>query len=237
MNDALTLTVQAMHSDLQRVDTLSRNMVNATTPGYRRQISISRPFFSHMSQLDMAVGAQISIPATDLSAGAIKQTQRTLDLAIQDNSFFVVQSDGGVAYTRQGNFQVDGQGRLVTASGHPLLGQQGEITVGFGEINIDKQGLIIADGKPVDRLRFAKFDPDIQMRSLGNCLLIPSETVEPTESGNTVIASGSLEAANVVPLREMMSLMETMRHFEASQRLVQAYDETLGKSIQKLGEF
>ncbi|WP_137939827.1 flagellar hook basal-body protein [Chitinivorax sp. B] len=237
MNDALTLTVQAMHTDLQRVEALSHNMSNATTPGYRRQVNVTRPFLEHMNPPEGTTRIQGSGPTVDLSIGAIKQTHRALDLAIQGSAFFVVQGPTDPAYTRQGDFQIDSQGRLATTSGYPVLGQQGEITVGSGAIEIDQHGLIKVDGRPIDTLRLVKFDSDIQMKSLGNNLLVPIKTAEPVDDKNVTILSGSLEAANVVPMREMVSLMETMRHFEASQRLVQAYDEAVGKSIQKLGEF
>ena len=85
---------------------------------------------------------------TDFSPGSLKQTGNTLDLALEGDGFFVINTPQGKAYTRQGNFQRDGNGKLVTIDGYEVLGS-GPITIENGKVDIDTSGNIAVNGVPV----------------------------------------------------------------------------------------
>ena len=241
MQDALSIAVQSLHNDMQRIETHTHNLTNATATGYRRQISLqSAAAFDQVFQAESQV--QQGQPgsrtlAIDQSVGVMKPTGKALDLAIAGEGYFAVQTAQGVAYTRRGDFRVDAEGRLVTANGEAVLSEQGQLRLPHGSYAVDKHGAISVDGRQAGQLQLVEIKREHALVALGNGLYRLAEAGINPAAINTEIRSGYLEAANVSTAQEMVGLMETMRHFEANQKLVQGYDDALSKAIQKLGEF
>src|SRR6185312_6612280 len=124
-----------MQNDLQRMSSISQNLANVLTSGYKREVPVTRTFDSYMQ--DAAVqGADVAgqtapanAPAIDTTPGALRATRNPLDVAIDGEGFFEVMTDQGSAYTRQGAFRTDAGGHLVTAQGLPVMGTSGEISL------------------------------------------------------------------------------------------------------------
>ena len=248
MADALAITAASMFNDMQRMSTLSHNLANATTPGFRREIAYTRPFADQLAdQLADQIaarpghaGVRALLPdfrsTIDHRPGTLRPTNAPLDLAIEGDGYFEVQADDGVAYTRQGDFQLDSRGRLVNRSGLPVLGNSGEITLGNGAVRIDSQGRVFEDQRDAGQLRLLRFERPQTLQALGEGLFrAPSEAAAPVESPR--VRQAHLENSNVQTTREMVHLIETMRHFEAGQKLIQGVDEILGRAIRTLGEY
>jgi flagellar basal-body rod protein FlgG len=173
-------------------------------------------------------------------------TGQPLDLAIEGEGYFEIATDTGRAFTRGGAFQLDARGRLTTPQGFPVLGSDGEIVLTTRTPAIDAAGRITepdaASGPArtpdaaVARLRIVRLPENATLRNTGGGLLECDEPPVPMEQANVHVRQGALENANVSSAREMVQLMETVRHFETMQRVVQGYDELIATSIRKLGD-
>lgn len=239
-----------MGNDLQRMAVISQNLVNATTAGYKRQTAVTRSFPLAFGQL--AEGAAISAATlqsaaatllqtdlvTDHRLGTLRPTNNPLDLAIEgERGFFEVMTPTGLAYTRQGNFRIDSRGCLVTEAGHPVQGTSGEIFLTTNEPSVDGAGYIVESGKQVAQLKVVQFANPDRMGAAGAGLFQQGETELAAADQGARVRQGHLEMSNVSTMTEMVKLVETVRHFEATQKVVQGLDEMHERALRKLGEF
>lgn len=243
MTNALTAAVQSMQGDLQYLDTISQNIVNIATPGYRRAIPASAGFDAALHTAGIGGMAAAAAPSTalqplfDLSAGPVKQTGKPFDLAIGGDGYFEVDTPQGLSYTRAGDFHLGADGRLLSANGQPVQGLGGDIVLNGADASIDDSGQITQDGAIVGQLKIVQFGAGTRLLKTAGGLLQPAAGGSGSVVLQPQLQTGHLEGSNVTPMREMVMMMETTRHFEAAQKLYQGYDEVLGSAIQKLGEF
>ena len=250
MSNALITAVHSMQNDLRRMETVSQNMVNIATPGYKRAMPLASVFIDALQAADSAHGAGVTAPGgaapqlssvLDLSPGPLKQTGKPWDLAIAGEGFFELDTPQGPAYTRAGDFRIDARGRLVSQSGYPVQGLQGELLINNGggagaAAAIDHSGRIVQDGVTVGQLKLVRFSAPHALVKNGAGLLQATGQQQAIEA-RPDLQVGFLESSNVTPMREMVSMMETTRHFEAAQKMFQGYDEKISSAIQKLGQF
>jgi flagellar basal-body rod protein FlgF len=248
MDGVLSIALQGMQQDLARLERISANIANAVTPGYRREFVVSQPIGGaaaspFAAQFDAsAAGALAGVPASSVSVvsdvrpGTVKHTGQSLDLALSGSGLFEVSTEAGPAYTRQGNFQIDARGRLVTAQGHPVMGESGEILLKTSRPTIDASGNVTEDGKQVARLKIVAFEDERALRRAGDGLMTGIGATAPPADGQTDVRQGYLENSNVSTLTEMTQLIQTARHFETMQRIAQGFDEMTGTAIRRLGE-
>jgi flagellar basal-body rod protein FlgF len=221
--DALTLTEASLLNDVDRLRMLSHNLANATTPGYRRDIAVARAF-------DTQLSAEL-----DRTQGAMRYSASPLDLALEGDGFLMLQSSAGPVLTRQGALRLDSSGRLVGPNGGAVLGTAGEIVLSQPEPRIDQQGNVWDGERLAGTLRVVRAPADAAMTSLGNGLYA-CDSARLQEIETPRLRQGYVEASNVVPMREMVRLIETMRHFEAGQRLLRSHDDMLDRALTLLGE-
>ncbi len=229
-----------------RMDMLSNNLANINTTGYKAD----KPAF----RLDAAAAPQEvagnTIPGrlspyapplealTDFTPGPAGRTGNPLDVAIVGEGFFEVQAPEGLRYTRNGNLTINEEGLLSTSDGWPVMGQGGEIAIDGSKVEITDQGEIYVDGEAVDILKVVAFDQPQELTKTGNTLFLAPQGV----AGNSVdedqvqVAQGFLEGANVDAIRTMTEVIETMRVFEAYQRIIRSVDETTAKTVNEVGK-
>jgi flagellar basal-body rod protein FlgF len=143
-----------------------------------------------------------------------------------------VQGANGPAYTRNGTFTIDAKGQLVTSDALPVLDDGGRpITIGDGKASIAPDGRVSVDGRQIARLALTSLDP-ARLHKLGDNLYTGTaqKGVDPGR-----VEQGFLEGSNVNSVKEMVDLISTMRSFEASQKAVQAQDDTIGKAVNDVG--
>ena len=179
-------------------------------------------------------GVNLASPTIDMTQGAPEETNNALDLAINGDAFFVVQTPQGIRYTRDGRFSVDARNRLVTGSGYLVLGQKGVITLNSQSPSISETGQISVDGAVVDDLRLARFANPAALTRTDENLFIGggAQGVAP---GSVQVAQGYLETSNVNPSGVMTEMLSVLRAYEMSQKMVQLQDETLSKAINEVG--
>jgi flagellar basal-body rod protein FlgG len=239
MHPVLSLTLQAMQSDMGRMDRVAMNLANAQTPGYKREVGADA--FAQL--LDSQAAAVVHL---DQRQGAMKPSGQSLDVALSGPGWFEVATDQGPAYTRLGSFRRDPQGRLATSDGYLVAGVAGEIRLPEGPVSIDAAGRIFeavagegrvakAREEPLAQLKVVTFDQAAPGRRLGNGLVTFSATAA-KPAVDTEVRQGYLENSNVSSMQEMVQLMQTVRHFESLQKAALGYDEMLGNAIRKLGD-
>jgi len=249
MSDIFQIANIGLADTRQRLESISMNAASASLTGYRRHVVAGRSFDAALATTavsgsgpaeSIANTSPVPLPSqqVDLERGAMIATGRPLDLAIETDGAFFALTDGTQTWlTRAGDFRLNEEGVLVGERGLRVVGAQGDLRLpGSGDLQISADGSITHEGlavgalqlfKPIDRLSLQAAD--------GSLLLAPSGT-EPLAANTVRIRSGTLEASNTDAGREMLGLMTLSRQFESLSRVVQSYDDVLGRAIQKLGE-
>ncbi|MEC4678009.1 MAG: flagellar basal-body rod protein FlgF [Nitrospirota bacterium] len=238
----------------KRLELITNNLANVSTSGFKKDIAV----FEGLTPLSRdAAGTNVQFQArllgsdstfgllktveTDFSAGAIQITDEPLDLAIQGEGFFAVQSPEGVRYTRNGHFTLDSGRQLVTTSGYPVLGSGGPISFPPGIVTIDSSGNISVRGSEagatiiaVDILPVYTVSNPNNLKKVGGSLFkVVNGTAVPSIEGQ--IQQGALEGSNVNPVEEMVAMISVMRHYEAAQKAIQTADDIAGKAANEIG--
>lgn len=243
MQEIFALTLASMHNDMSRLDQVALNLANVSTPGFKRQVVAARPFADAMQDAQAVSAPEV---LTDTRAGTLRNTGQPLDVALAGDGYFEVLTANGPAYTRRGNFSVDARGRLVTSQGYPVMGKGGELVLSGRAPAIDGAGNITeaaaagADGPnnagPIGQLKVVRFDRAQGLQPLGEGLVAAGDAMSLLPEADVQIRQGALENANVNSTREMVDLIQTLRHFESMQRVLQGYDEMIGSAVRKLAE-
>ncbi|OIQ55657.1 flagellar basal-body rod protein FlgF [Neomoorella thermoacetica] len=233
-----------------RQDVISNNLANATTGGFKSAVATVRSFPEMLLQRleknqatpigPFSPGVMVDNIYTNTEPGPLTETGHATDLALVQPgvgvspAFFVVRTPGGEAYTRNGQFQVDPGGRLVTAEGYPVQGQNGDIYVGTTDFKVDAGGRILVNGQVVDQLRVVTFaNPALLQRQGDTLFTAPGAQALP--AANFQVKQGWLEESNVELARELVDMLAVLRSYEANQKVIQTEDQTLAKSANEVG--
>jgi flagellar basal-body rod protein FlgG len=194
--------------------------------------------------LYVGLGTRVSNTQFDLQNGSMEETGQALDLAIRGEGYFKVQSldgiGGGEAYTRAGNFLIDVEGNLVlgTTDG-PIVEFTGSFPLGTDKNSITVTsdgritGMVDGEEQEIGTLMLYRFPNPHGLRQMGGNLLVESDSSgaategDPGESGYGTLVQRFLEASNVDPVRELVSMIRTQRSFELNSKTIQAADENL----------
>ena len=192
----------------------------------------------------VGLGTRISNTQVDLEQGSLESTGRKLDVGISGNGFFkvkILDSVGdGFGYTRNGNFFVNNEGQLVLGMGDGYrLEPEIRIPAGVTEISISESGVVsvLAPGQEemqdVGRMELSQFVNPQGLKLLGGSIYVQTEASgepidgNPGENGAGVLLQGFLEASNVDPVKELVSLIKTQRAFELNSQSIQTADQAL----------
>jgi len=255
---SLWIAKTGMESQQTNIDVIANNLANLTTNGFKR----SRPVFEDMiyqtlrqpgaqasqqnqipSGLQLGTGARPVSTARIFLQGNLQQTGNSLDMAIQGNGFFQVQlTDGTLAYTRDGAFQVNSEGTVVTANGDIL---QPQITVPVDTINISiaKDGTVsITQPGPTTTtqgpIQLTNFINPAGLQSIGDNLYL--ETVasgtpnssNPGSNGLGTLQQGFVETSNVNATEELINMIQAQRAYDLNSKAVTASDQMLQRLVQ-----
>ena len=238
MIKGLYAAASAMLAGLDRQNTISHNLANIDTPGFKQLLLPLEEFVDtvviglpagNLGRLGLGVDARPE--AVDFTPGALKSTGQPLDFAIEGDGFFRVQTPDGERYTRDGRFMRDASGGLVTVDGYAVLNSGGApITLPQGTISVAPDGTLTVGGNIVGQLGLAAFDdPAAQLTRdplAGNVF-----AGTPGNGDTGTVQQGALETANVNLAQLMTQMLAVGRAYEAAQRTVQLQDELLGKAI------
>jgi flagellar basal-body rod protein FlgF len=236
MSDGIFWAGAGMVSRQAWQNAISENLANVSTPGYKA----SRVFASMLAEAQASPAGLHAVEAsqrasTDFSQGTVEETGRELDLALDGEGFFVIGTPQGERYTRNGNFRIDAHSTLVDASGNPVLGTEGPITLPQGQVTVGAGGAISVNGAPLGALRLRSFaTTEVLQRADHGAFAVQSGATAADKPVTARVRQGSLERSNAEPLDEMVRMLNVVREFEASQRVARLQSETLGRAVNEL---
>jgi flagellar basal-body rod protein FlgF len=240
-----TLYVALSHQmAMQRqMDIIANNIANASTTAFRNESVLFEEYVVNTDPSSDQMGNQIAFVqdrgvVRNLAEGEFTQTGNELDAAISGKGYFQVQDPkGNTLYTRNGHFHVDGTGQIVTTKGYPVLDAFGKpLTVNLNDstINIATDGTITAASGRRGRLGIVTFPNEQAMNAVGDSMFKTDQ--KPTPTQNVKILSGMLEGSNVEPVIELTKMVDVLRSYESTAKLLQTYEDLQRESIQQVGK-
>lgn len=247
MDNTTFIAVSRQATLLRQMDLVANNLANVDTPGFKveQMVFNATPGGAAKNEgvrspalfvIDGGVGR-------DFSEGSLEQTGRTLDVAIDGNAFFQVQTPQGARFTKNGRFGIDPQGRLVTAQGYPVLDVSGgAITMDpkNGEPAIGADGTISqgsAQGPntvTVGKIGAFRFDQLGVLSKEGDGLFSNQSNIQPQPAADVRLRQGMIEGSNVKPLTEVTNLIEVSRAYERVTQMIQQTNDLSQSSIDRL---
>jgi len=259
MINSLWISKTGMEAQQMQLDVIANNLANVSTTGFKRANAVFEDLMyqnlrqvgsgsTEQSQLPtgLQVGLGVRTVATSRSfaQGTLQQTSNNLDVAIQGGGFFqVTMPDGSTNYTRDGSFQVDNQGRLVTASGHPVANGV-TVPANARSITIGANGAVSAvvagnaTPQSIGTIALASFINPAGLEPQGQNLYAESPASGQASSGTPganglgSLSQGFLETSNVNVVQELITMIQTQRAYEMNSKAIQTSDQML----QKLGQ-
>lgn len=244
-----------MINEQHRMDVLTNNLANSTTVGFKKEGTTSQSFDSILANKVKDASEAPNIPRrmgintpgvkigenyTDYTQGSFKITDNTYDLALSGDGFFNIEftnkaGETSTMYTRDGSFTVNTDGYLVTGDGDYVMGTKGRIRLDpLKETSIDSLGQITQDGLLIDSLQLTDFEDYNYLEKYGENLYKAVEGATYT-TPDAKVYSGYLEMSNVNIVTEMVDLISITRQYEANQKIIKAYDDTLEISATQIG--
>ncbi len=256
---SLWISKTGLDAQQTQMDVVANNLANVSTNGFKRSRAvfedllyqnIRQPGAQSSSQTQLPSGLQIGTGVRPVAAerihtqGNLQQTGNKLDAAIQGSGFFpVLMPDGSTGYTRDGSFQTDGQGQLVTSSGYviqPALtipANASSVTIGSdGVVSVTQPGSVAP--VQVGQLQLATFVNPAGLQSNGQNLYLESASsgapslANPGTNGNGTLVQGYVETSNVNVVEELVNMIQTQRAYEINSKAITTSDQMLQKLAQ-----
>jgi flagellar basal-body rod protein FlgF len=221
----------------QALDTAAANLANAQTPGYRAEREYFRSALLGPDALDSKLGRTVNNfgllggDQLSMTQGALTATGNPLDLAIEGEGFFQVQTANGIRYTRDGGFHRSPTGQLITQAGEPVLSTAGlAIQLPPGEVTVGSDGVVSVAGGVVSTVGVFTFPHGAQMTPEGANRYVAPEGVKAQLSKNAEIHQGSIEAANQDVIQGSLDLIVMQRQAEMMQRALTIFHTEFNKT-------
>lgn len=231
---------RSMTAMIREQERIANNLANANTIGYKHDRTFTTALEEYLDVEGAPQSERITEQSASLEQGAFESTGNPLDVAIENDGFFVLSDEatGAARYTRAGRFTLDGQGLLRDPRGYLVEGNGGPIQLprDAREITIQSDGTIDADGQRVGQLRLVRFDDSAALQRLDGAAF-SAEGLEPLDVEEPSVRQGLLETSNVDPLSEMSEMITHFRLFESQQKMLQTQDQILGHVTRELGKF
>ncbi|MCE0724056.1 MULTISPECIES: flagellar basal-body rod protein FlgF [Legionella] len=230
----------------KRQEIIANNLANLSTPGFKADMYQAQTMYASTD----GSGKGPSFPiqnqsAVNLSPGEIMTTGRNLDIAIEGNGWFAVGSQGKEAYTKAGNLRLDINGLLTTASGLPVLGNGGPISIPPAQsVNIGTDGTITVvplGGDPksaaiLDRIKLVTLDKNNIVKNSEGLFQLKNGGTPAAADGSVKIRSGAIEGSNVNAIDQMVEMITSGREYDAHMKVISTVEDNFQKLAQVLQE-
>ena len=239
MSNTIYVTLARQNLLGEEMDVIAQNIANASTTAYKGERRLFKEYIFKAADGNTVSYVEDAGTQRDLAQGRIERTGDDLDVAINGDGYFAINGPNGTAYTRQGHFQLDGKGTLVSSSGLPVLDANGRpivIPAQASHITIGRDGTIATATGTLGRLQLVRFADEEQLTRQGEGLFSYTGNALPQNLGpNDVdLQQGALEASNISPIIEMTRMIELVRNYQSAQRMMDTDTELQRKSIQDL---
>jgi flagellar basal-body rod protein FlgG len=254
MNRSLYIAATGMNAQQAQMDVISNNLSNVSTTGFKGSRAVfqdliyqtlRQPGANSTQQTELPSGSQVGTGVQQVATerlytqGSMQQTGNSKDLAINGDGFFQVQlPDGTTAYTRDGSFQSNSQGQLVTASGY-LVTPAITIPANSTSITIGTDGVVTVkpagstNSTTVGTVQLATFINPEGLEARGQNLFVETASsgtpivATPGLNGAGTVQQGYVEGSNVNVVQELVNMIETQRAYEINSKAVQTSDQML----------
>jgi flagellar basal-body rod protein FlgF len=229
MDRLIHTSLSAMRANMARQAVTANNVANASTTGFRAEMSSTQPLWIKGAGLPDRAVASEEVQSSDMRGAATVSTGRPLDIAVNGDAMLTVQAENGdEAYTRRGDLMVSASGLLTTGDGHPVLGEGGPVTIPpSDQIRIDNDctvWIVPAGGDPnapqkIDRLKLASVVGSDVVKHIDGLFRVRDGGALPTDPTATVTA-GALEGSNVNPTTALVDMIEAARSWDTQIKLL-----------------
>ena len=259
MHEGIYIAASAGIKQGKKMEVIANNLANVNTTGYKRDRLAFKelmPPFPPDSGLE--AGKNVLLPADksnsnvsyvavteqyiDHKSGELMQTGAPLDLALNGEGYFSVQTQEGINYTRNGNFRLDTANRLVNQKGEPLLNEQNQsivINSPGDTISIDSNGNIFVGrglvNSNVGKIKVTNFEDKNSLEKIGDGQYRQTNPEAKEKPADGKISQGFLENSNVSSVEEMTDMLATLRLFETYQKMILSIDSMDDQSVNNIG--
>ena len=221
----------------RQLEVIARNIANASTTAFKAYKPLFEQFLVDSTQREIAYVQDFG-DLTSFQEGTITHTGSPLDVAIKGEGFFVADTPIGRLYTRNGHFQLDFEGQLVTTTGDPILDINDQpivIDLTLGEVNINSDGTISVGDLPPERIQIVTFANRQELDRIGSGYFRGGGEEIQDDVSQTV--QFMLESSNVEPVIELTAMIATSRSYQAAQRIIDTEHELQRKVAERLPKF
>ncbi|MBT3923173.1 MAG: flagellar basal-body rod protein FlgF [Nitrospina sp.] len=260
MNEGIFIAASAGLKQGRKLEVIAHNLANVNNTGYKKDSLVFKEFMPPFPpDQGLEGGRNVLLPPeisnsnvsyvgisdqyTDYSPGVVKQTNGTLDVALDGPGYLTISTEEGVRYTRNGNLRLNTKSQLVNQKGQAVLDTQGNpivIDAPGADISIDQEGNISAGtglvNLAIGQIKVVNFENSKTLEKIGNGLFHqtdPEAQIKPAKG--TRLQQGFLENSNVSTVEEMTDMLATLRLFETYQKMIQSIDSMDDQSVNDIG--
>jgi len=232
------------------MDVIANNLANLSTPAFKRESVQFEQYLETLPATEAEGGGTVDVAfvldrgvVRDVTNGRFEQTNGSLDFALSGPGYFVIDTPQGERYTRNGHFQLDNQGQVVTDDGYvvqsdggaiALEQQDSDIQVGpDGTISVRNQ--VGASVQLLGKLRVVTFADERMLKKVGMSLFDAGGQTATAAGTNVRVHQGAIEKSNVEPVIEISRMIELMRAYQSTTEMTKAGEELLKRAIEQLG--
>jgi flagellar basal-body rod protein FlgF len=219
----------------RELELVANNIANAETTAYRGERMMFTDFLHDPSDAPKTHFARDVAVVRNLAQGRPIQTGAPLDVMIEGDGYFQVETPFGPRYTRNGKFSTDVDGRLVSVTGDPVTAAGGgTITVPLndGPIRVGTDGTVATDAGPVAQIRVVNFESEYLLRKTQSGLYATDS--QPQDVDEPKVVQGMIEGSNVQPVVEMTRMMTLLRAFEAAQNVIDTEHDNQRRAVERI---
>lgn len=232
------------------MDVIANNLANLSTPAFKRESVQFEQYLVDVPATEAEGGGTVEVAFVldrgvmrDLSGGRFERTNAVLDFALSGPGYFVVETPDGERYTRNGHFQLDNQGRVVTDEGHVVQSDGGAIAIQQqdSDIQVGPDGTISirnqvgASVQLLGKMRIVTFDDERQLTKAGTSLYEANGQTPTAATSEVRVHQGVIERSNVEPVIEITRMIDVLRAYQATAEMTQASEDLLKRAIEQLG--
>jgi flagellar basal-body rod protein FlgF/flagellar basal-body rod protein FlgG len=245
MENALLIGLSRQMALRRELEVVSNNIANINTTGFKADTAVFEEYMMPGARHNDFRGGDRKMSFVqdrstwhDLGQGPIRQTGNPLDVALDGNAFLVVQTPRGERYTRNGSFQINAQGQLVTTEGYAVMGTAGPIQFQTTDrdITISRDGTISVPDGIRGKLRAVNFENGQRLQKDGSSTFKAPPDMLPNPAEYPHVIQGAIEQSNVKSVIEMTRMIEVTRHYTQIAGLLQQHGDTRRSAIEKLAE-
>ncbi len=214
-----------MRASERQLDAIAANLANLDSPAYKRQNTVTHAF--EVGTGERRHTSIVTQSKIDFSQGEISRSGNPLDFALEGDGFFVVETPSGEAYTRSGSFNLDSQGALLTADGHPVAwdGARGRVDPVGEPVTVDGAGVARQGATQIGTLRLVDFaNRDALTLDREGYFHAGRGTARVTPTA--IVHQGAIEKSNSSSIDELVAMIRVQRGFESAASLVRSIDQS-----------